>query len=77
MQSFLLVADGVKMKIWQCFTGLPQQIWTKHSTGQIQLTGTNFCLDLTDGITTNQNVLQIWTCTSGDVNWLWDIKAVS
>ena len=71
---FPLDADGVKMKIWQCFDDLAQQTWNPLSTGQIQLAGTNFCLDLTNGVTTNQNVLQIWTCTSPDVNQLWNIK---
>jgi hypothetical protein len=62
------------MKIWQCFDGLAQQTWNKLSNGQIQLDGTNFCLDLTNGVTTNKNVLQIWTCTSPDVNQLWNIQ---
>ena len=74
--SFLLMlltgANGVKMKIWQCFSGLPQQTWTPvTTTGTIQLTTANFCLDLTNGVTTNQNVLQIWTCGGGNQNQIW------
>jgi len=67
-------ANGVKMKIWQCFSDLPQQTWTPTTTvGPIQLTNANFCLDLTNGVTTNQNILQIWTCTTGDTNQSWKI----
>jgi hypothetical protein len=67
-------ADGVKMKIWQCFSDLPQQTWTPVTTsGTIQLPSGNFCLDLTNGDLTNQNVLQIWTCTPGDMNQIWSV----
>ena len=69
-------ANGVKMKIWQCFSGLPQQTWTPVTTsGTIKLTTANFCLDLTNGITTNQNVLQIWTCGGGNPNQIWTVTS--
>ena len=65
------------MKIWQCFTGLPQQSWTPIQTsGSIKLTAANFCLDLTNGNTTNQNVLQIWTCSQGNTNQIWSLTVV-
>jgi hypothetical protein len=71
-----LWADGVKMKIWQCFSTLPQQTWTPVTTsGTIKLTTGNFCLDLTNGALTNQNVLQIWACTPGDVNQIWSVTS--
>jgi len=69
-------ANGVKMKIWQCFSGLPQQTWTPVTTsGTIKLTTANFCLDLTNGITTNQNILQIWTCGGGNPNQIWTVTS--
>jgi len=69
-------ANGVKMKIWQCFSGLPQQTWTPVTTsGTIKLTTANFCLDLTNGITTNQNILQIWTCGPGNPNQFWTVTS--
>ncbi|KAJ7336787.1 carbohydrate-binding module family 13 protein [Mycena albidolilacea] len=68
--------DGVRMKIWKCFSGLAQQTWNKLESGQIQLANTNFCLDLTNGDTTNRNVLQIWTCTAGDTNQIWKIDSL-
>jgi len=69
-------ANGVKMKIWQCFSGLPQQTWTPVTTsGTIKLTTANFCLDLTNGITTNQNILQIWTCGAGNPNQFWTVTS--
>jgi len=67
-------ADGVQMKIWECFSDLPQQTWIPDiSSGNIQLTTANFCLDLTNGATTNQNILQIWTCGSANPNQNWTI----
>ena len=72
----LIGADGVKMKIWQCFANLPQQTWTPVTTsGTIQLTTANFCLDLTDGNKANQNVLQIWTCGGGNTNQIWTVTS--
>ena len=69
-------ANGVKMKIWQCFSNLPQQTWTPVTTsGTIKLTTANFCLDLTGGIKTNQNVLQIWTCGGGNANQIWTVTS--
>ena len=69
-------ANGVRMKIWQCFSGLPQQTWTPDtSSGTIKLTTANFCLDLTNGITTNQNILQIWTCGGGNTNQIWTVTS--
>jgi len=69
-------ANGVKMKIWQCFSGLAQQSWTPDtSSGNIQLTAANFCLDLTNGVKTNQNVLQIWTCGGGNANQIWTVTS--
>ena len=65
-------ANGVQMKIYQCFSGLPQQTWTPDiKSGTIKLTTANFCLDLTNGNTTNGNVLQIWTCNSVGNNQIW------
>jgi hypothetical protein len=49
----------MKLKIWQCFSDLPQQMPDTSSGG-------DFCLDLTNGDKTNQNVLQIWTCFVGN-----------
>jgi len=69
-------ANGVKMKIWQCFSNLPQQTWTPVTTsGTIKLTTANFCLDLTGGIKTNQNVLQIWICGGGNANQIWTVTS--
>lgn len=69
-------ANGIKMKIWQCFANLAQQTWTPvTTTGTIKLPSGNFCLDLTNGDLTNKNVLQIWSCTSGDVNQIWSVTS--
>ncbi|KDR70767.1 hypothetical protein GALMADRAFT_254409 [Galerina marginata CBS 339.88] len=71
-----LWAAGVKMKVWQCFADLPQQTWTPVTTsGNIQLTTANLCLDLTNGSKANQNVLQIWTCGGGNPNQIWTVTS--
>ncbi|KAF8896869.1 hypothetical protein CPB84DRAFT_1662244, partial [Gymnopilus junonius] len=63
-------------EIWQCFSNLPQQTWTPVTTsGTIKLTSANFCLDLPNGDKTNKNVLQIWTCTPGDVYQIWSVTS--
>jgi hypothetical protein len=69
-------ANGLKMKVWQCFPNLPQQVWTHITpTGAIKLNAANFCLDLTNGVKTNQNVLQIWTCATGNPNQNWSVTS--
>jgi hypothetical protein len=71
-------ANGVKMKIWQCFANLPQQTWTTittYTSGKIKLPTANFCLDLTGGSKTNRNVLQIWTCGDTNLNQLWTLTS--
>ncbi|KDR77722.1 hypothetical protein GALMADRAFT_65876 [Galerina marginata CBS 339.88] len=71
-------ASGVKMKIWQCIYTLPQQSWTPitaSTAGSIKLTGSNFCLDLTDGRKVNRNILQIWECSGGNANQRWTVTS--
>lgn len=72
-----LVADGVKMKISQCVAGLLEQTWQVPaiSPDAIALNTGDWCLDLTNGNTTNRNVLQVWTCT-GDNNQMWSFTNV-
>jgi hypothetical protein len=60
--------DGTKMKIWECYTGLPQQDWYYTGDNRIALTNQGMCLDLTDGVLTNGNRLQVWQCTDGNTN---------
>ncbi|KAH9481422.1 hypothetical protein JR316_0005948 [Psilocybe cubensis] len=64
-------ANGVGMKIWQCYDGLPAQRWYKSPNGQIILEGTAYCLDLTNGNLSNSNQLQIWQCYDGNGNQIW------
>jgi hypothetical protein len=60
--------DGTKMKIWECYTGLPQQDWYYTGDNRVALTNQGMCLDLTDGVLTNGNRLQVWQCTDGNTN---------
>ncbi|KAF9449742.1 carbohydrate-binding module family 13 protein [Macrolepiota fuliginosa MF-IS2] len=66
-------ANGVGMKIWQCFDNLPAQDWFYTSDQRIALTNQGFCLDLTNGSLVNSNQIQTWTCTDSDVNQIWTI----
>ena len=36
-----------------------------------QWVGTDKCIDLTNGVTTDGNVLQLWTCDSANSNQKW------
>lgn len=57
-------SNGTPMKLWQCYSGLPQQTWTYLDSDQTQLqTSNNQCLDvqLADGKT-----LQTWECSASD-----------
>lgn len=71
------MANGVKMKVWQCYGSLSQQAWKSPitgstSSGNVALSVGGFCLDLTNGNTTNHNALQIWGCSKGDANQVWN-----
>lgn len=68
--------NGTQMKIWQCFNNLPQQTWTPVFTaGPIALSVDDLCLDLTNGVTTNRNVLQVWQCAAGNPNQFWNFTS--
>ncbi|KAJ3571080.1 hypothetical protein NP233_g3987 [Leucocoprinus birnbaumii] len=64
-------ANGVGMKIWQCFDNLPAQDWFYTNDDRIALTNQGFCLDLTNGNLANANQVQIWHCTDNDVFQIW------
>ncbi|KAF6763220.1 ricin B lectin domain-containing protein [Ephemerocybe angulata] len=75
-QNFCLDAGewpnyGTKMKIWSCYDNLPAQNWYYTDDKRIALANKGFCLDLTNGDTSNYNVMQIWGCTNGNVNQIW------
>ncbi|KAF9447224.1 carbohydrate-binding module family 13 protein [Macrolepiota fuliginosa MF-IS2] len=63
--------NGTQMKIWECFANLPAQEWFLTSDDRVALLNQGLCLDLTNGDTTNTNVVQVWQCTDGDVNQIW------
>ncbi|KIK00147.1 carbohydrate-binding module family 13 protein, partial [Laccaria amethystina LaAM-08-1] len=64
-------ANGVGMKIWQCFDNLPAQQWFYTSDNRIVLRGQGLCLDLRNGDTVNMNRVQTWKCTNGNANQIW------
>jgi len=66
-------ADGAAVQITDCVTGAhPEsvnQLWTVTG-GTLQIFGDK-CLDDTNGVTTNGQKMQIFTCFSGNTNQKW------
>ncbi|KAF9556255.1 hypothetical protein CPC08DRAFT_694670 [Agrocybe pediades] len=66
-------ANGVGLKIWQCFDNLPAQQWFFTNDNRIALENQGQCVDLTNGILTNANQVQTWKCTDFNTNQIWNI----
>ncbi|KAF8970080.1 G-X-X-X-Q-X-W domain-containing protein [Flammula alnicola] len=66
-------ANGIGLKIWQCYDNLPAQQWYYTEDNRIALEGQGFCTDLTNGIQSNSNQLQTWRCTDNNINQIWTI----
>jgi len=64
-------ASGTKMKIWECYDGLPAQQWWYTDDNRIALEGKGLCLDLTDGVLYNNKRTQVWACIDGNTNQVW------
>ncbi|KAJ6544105.1 ricin B lectin domain-containing protein, partial [Mycena capillaripes] len=58
--------DGAIVTIQSC-TGAAAQQWT-FTGGSLKIFNNTKCLDVTGGVTTNGNKLQIWTCAAGNTN---------
>ncbi|KAF9442685.1 carbohydrate-binding module family 13 protein [Macrolepiota fuliginosa MF-IS2] len=74
LDAGMVPANGIGMKIWECFNNLPAQDWFYTSDQRIALTNQGLCLDLTNGDLTNGNLVQTWTCTDFDTNQIWTIN---
>ncbi|KAJ7844277.1 hypothetical protein B0H13DRAFT_2364354 [Mycena leptocephala] len=68
-------SDGTKLQMWACSTAVidGEFIFAEGSTiewgGGIVVDGIKcLCVDVTDGVTTNGNQLQIWECTGNNSN---------
>ena len=59
------------MKIFECFSGLSAQQWSYTDKNHLKMQDFEQCLDLTDGVTTNKNPVQVWKCTKDDINQVW------
>ncbi|GLB36859.1 putative G-X-X-X-Q-X-W domain-containing protein [Lyophyllum shimeji] len=66
-------ANGVGMKIWTCYDGLPAQDWVVTPDNRIALLNQGQCLDLTNGVHVNSNLVQTWQCTANDANQVWTL----
>ncbi|KAG6846985.1 hypothetical protein H0H93_010743 [Arthromyces matolae] len=66
-------ANGVGMKIWTCYDGLPAQTWYYTDDKRIALQGKGLCLDLPNGVHANSSQVQTWTCTDNNTNQVWTL----
>ncbi|KAF9470860.1 G-X-X-X-Q-X-W domain-containing protein [Pholiota conissans] len=66
-------ANGVGLKIWQCYDNLPAQQWNFTADNRIALENQGLCADLTDGVTTNGEQMQAWQCTYLNNNQVWNV----
>ncbi|KAJ3539137.1 hypothetical protein NM688_g6411 [Phlebia brevispora] len=67
-------ADGTRMKIWECYSGLAAQTWYYTDDDRIALQNQGFCLDLTNGDSHDGTVMQIWKCTDHNTNQVWTLS---
>ncbi|KAJ7258068.1 ricin B lectin domain-containing protein [Mycena haematopus] len=63
--------DGTKLQIWTCVEGNTNQQWISVTDSTFRWSGTDKCIDLTNGVINDGNVLQIWTCSTGNTNQKW------
>ncbi|KAJ7811901.1 hypothetical protein B0H14DRAFT_3479318 [Mycena olivaceomarginata] len=65
--------DGAAVEIEDCVSGgSTTQGWTV-SGSNLQIFGSK-CLDVTNGVATNGNKMQIWTCAAGNTNQMWTLS---
>ncbi|RSH94240.1 hypothetical protein EHS25_004043 [Saitozyma podzolica] len=64
-------ANGVQMKIWQCYPGITAQTWYYTNDNYIAVQNQGQCLDLTNGNTNAGNIVQTWACSSNNNNQHW------
>ncbi|KAK1215630.1 hypothetical protein PQX77_021752 [Marasmius sp. AFHP31] len=75
--------DGAKVSLGYCVDGSPEMpngniTWVmpdSGKTGQIK-TFDGKCLDVPGGDASNGNFLQIWSCSEGNANQLWNYAGV-
>ncbi|KAF9473923.1 hypothetical protein BDN70DRAFT_885382 [Pholiota conissans] len=66
-------ANGIGLKIWQCYDNLPAQQWYYTLDDRIALENQGFCTDLPSGNTANSVQLQTWQCTDNDIYQVWTV----
>ncbi|KAJ7163020.1 ricin B lectin domain-containing protein [Mycena filopes] len=80
-------ANGVKVVLNRSADGgedgSPTQSWNGFNSSSVPAirlnisTDKTFCLDLTNGVKTNQNPLQIWECVAGNTNQKWTYEVIA
>lgn len=81
--------NGAAVTLQPCVIGLDSQTWTftagspsvegtngAGGTGSISVFG-NMCLDVTNGVNESGTRLQIYDCTEGDANQMWQASTIS
>ncbi|KAF8157229.1 ricin B lectin domain-containing protein [Crassisporium funariophilum] len=66
-------ANGVGLKIWQCYDNLAAQSWYYTDDNRIALQGKGLCTDLPNGVLTNSNQVQTWQCSANNPNQVWTL----
>ena len=57
----------------QCYSGITAQTWYYTTDNRIAVYNQGQCLDLTNGVVTDGNVLQTWACSTGNNNQVWTV----
>lgn len=66
-------ANGVQLKLWECYDNLPAQQWYYTDDNRIALGGQGFCMDLDNGILTSTYKVQTWMCSNNNNNQVWTL----
>jgi len=61
------------MQIYTCASGNTNQQFSITADNRIAWTNHGECLDLTNGVVTSGNQVQMWKCTDGNTNQVWNI----
>ncbi|TRM61545.1 ricin B lectin domain-containing protein [Schizophyllum amplum] len=68
-------ANGVTMKIWQCYDGLNQQLWSYDNNEHFSVGNGAQALDLRDGYVADGANTQTWAYSADNTNQRWSITS--
>ncbi|KAL0950037.1 hypothetical protein HGRIS_010045 [Hohenbuehelia grisea] len=71
LDAGLTPANGVQLKIWECYDGLAAQAWHYTDDFRISLKDQGYCVDLQGGIAVDNHKVQSWQCRDENPNQVW------